>query len=251
MEINKNVNWEVRNSIGILTLCNPPENYLSEPEFIPVALLQSHIQQDEIKGMIVCGAGRHFSAGANLDSLFKMAEDRDDMADRIGKGKALLDFIEYLEIPVIAAIRGICFGAGLEIALAAHIRVCSEKALFAFPESNYGLIPGLGGTERLSEKASFPQALKMVMQGDMIDVHEAQEMKIADYIVPDNGVFEFSFGLMKNITGGRTLKVVNYVMRALMNTKHLPLTEAMKEETRMFCELASEEAERRANNQDY
>ena len=250
MERSKNVEWEVKNSIGILTLSNPPENYLMEPEFIGVEFLQSRIQDERVKGIILCGAGRHFSGGAKLDDLFQMAKDRDNMTRQLEKGKALLDYFEYLDVPVIAAIRGVCFGAGLEIALAAHLRVCSENALFAFPESNYGLIPGLGGTERLSEKASFPQTLKMILQGDMIDVKEAREMKIVDYIVPDSEVFDFSYSLLKRMTEERLLKVIHYVMRALMNTKHLTLPEAMKEETRMFCELASEEAERRNKNQD-
>jgi enoyl-CoA hydratase/carnithine racemase len=250
MEKSKNVEWEVKNSIGILTLSNPPENYLMEPEFIGVEFLQSRIRDEKVKGIIICGAGRHFSGGAMLNDLFQMAEDKDNMTRQLEKGKTLLDYFEYLDIPVIAAIRGVCFGAGLEIALAAHLRVCSENALFSFPESNYGLIPGLGGTERLSEKASFPQTLKMILKGDMIDVKEAREMKIADYIVPDGEVFDFSYSLLKRMTEDRSLKVIHYVMRALTNTKHLSLPEAMKEETRMFCELASEEAERRNKNED-
>ncbi len=250
MERSKNVEWEVKNSIGILTLSSPPENYLMEPEFIGIEFLQNQIRHEKVKGIIICGAGRHFSGGAKLDDLFQMAKDRDNMTRQLEKGKALLDYIEYLDIPVIAAIRGVCFGAGLEIALTAHLRVCSENALFAFPESNYSLIPGLGGTERLSEKASFPQTLKMILKGDMIDVKEAREMKIADYIVPDSEVLDFSFSLLIKMTEGRSLKVIHYVMLALMNTKHLSMQEAMKEETRMFCELASEEAERRNNNQD-
>lgn len=250
MERSKNVEWEVKNSIGILTLNSPPENYLLKPEFIGVEFLKSRIENETPKGIIICGAGRHFSGGAKLENLFQMAKDREMMAREMEKGKALLDYFEYLDIPVIAAIRGVCFGAGLEIALAAHLRVCSENALFAFPESNYGLIPGLGGTERLSEKTSFSQSLKMIMNGDMIDVNEARDMKIVDYIVPDEEVFDFTFSLLMKLTAGRSLKVIHCVMRALMNTKHLSLPHAMKEETRMFCELASEEAERRNKGQN-
>jgi enoyl-CoA hydratase/carnithine racemase len=250
MEKSKHVEWEVINSIGILRLSNPPENYLAEPEFIDHGFIEDRILNDKVKGIIICGAGRHFSGGANLDDLFLLANNNEKMIADMDKGKALLDYFEYLEIPVIAAIKGICFGAGLEIALATHLRVCSEKALFAFPESNYGLIPGLGGTTRLSEKATFPQSLKMILKGDMIDVNEAHDMNIADYIVPDQEVFDFSLSLLKRMTEDRSLKVIHYVMRALMNTKHLTLSEAMKEETRMFCELAAEEAERRTENQD-
>jgi enoyl-CoA hydratase/carnithine racemase len=250
MERNKHAEWEVRNSIGILSLNNPPENFLPEPEFVGPEFLHHHIRNEEIKGIIICGAGRHFSGGASLDHLFRMAADKDKMAIEMDKGKALLDYLEHLDIPVIAAIRGACFGAGLEIALATHLRVCGENSLFAFPESNYNLIPGLGGTERLSEKTSLRHSLNMILKGDMINASEAREMKIADYIVPDGEVFDFSFSLLRRMTEGRSLKVIHYVMQALMNTKHLTLPEAMKEETRMFCELASEEAERRTINRE-
>jgi enoyl-CoA hydratase len=248
METVKNVKLEIREDIGIVTMDNPPENYLVEPEFIPISLLKSWIEKENLKGMLICGAGRHFSAGANLEELFKLALDREMMATEMEKGKALLDFIENLDIPVIAAIQGVCFGAGLEIALASHIRICSENALFAFPESNNGMIPGLGGSARLEATTSFVQSAKMILSGDMISSAEALDMKIVDRVVPNGEATGYALDLLNKMTAGRSLKVIRYVMQALLNARKLPFEEAMKEETRMFCELAVGEAKSRGGH---
>jgi enoyl-CoA hydratase/carnithine racemase len=241
----KHTGWEVRGSLGILMLDNPPENYLGEPEFVTLETLEGWLRKDTVKGMIICGAGRHFSAGARLDDLFKLAGKSSVLAQEIARGKEVLQYIENLDIPVIAAIRGACFGAGLEIALAAHIRVCADNALFAFPETNHGLMPGLGGTARITRTVRFADSMKLVLEGDVINASQALEIKLCDHIVPGKEVMDYSISLMNKMTEDRDLKVINYVVRALRNSRDLPFAEAMREESRMFCELAAEEAERR------
>jgi enoyl-CoA hydratase len=242
----KNVLLEVKESIGIITLDNPPGNYLVEPEFLSARVLKSWIEDEKLKGILVCGTGRHFSAGASLDGLFVLASSGNEMSAQLDKGKETLRIIAELDIPVIAAIKGVCFGAGLEIALAAHIRICGSRSLFAFPESNQGLIPGLGGTARLSCATSFLQSARMILGGDMIDAREALEMKIVDRVVSDEQLPGDAFSHLVKMTEGRSLKVIRYVMQALHNAQNLSFAEAMKEETRMFCELAAEEAKRRS-----
>ena len=179
-----------------------------------------------------------------------MSHDEEIMESEINKGKALLRYVENLNIPVIAAIQGICFGGGLEIALSCHIRICSNNALFAFPESNQGIMPGLGGINSLREQISFPDALKFVLSGDMINAEEAKIMKLVDYIVPADDLITYSMTLLKKMTEERRLKVINYVMKALHNARSMSLEEAIKEETRMFCELAKEEMNRRTMNNE-
>ncbi len=241
----KNIKLEVNNSIGTVILDNPPENYLTGPEFISVDVLRNWKEKEELKGLIITGTGRHFSGGANLDGLFSMALDHEEMFRMMSRGKELLDYLENIDIPVFAVIKGICFGAGLEIALACHIRICSHNALFAFPESNWGLIPGLGGTVRIMERTSLLNSMKMVMEGDMIDAKEALEMKIIDHIVASDGLMEYSTSLLNKMTDGKLHKVIHCVMQAFSNARKISFSESMKEETRMFCELASIEAKSR------
>ena len=159
--------------------------------------------------------------------------------------KELLGYLQDLDIPVAAAISGVCFGGGLEIALACHMRICSENALFAFPETNLGLMPGLGGTFRLGERLSLQDSLKMILGGDMINAEEALSLKVVDTIVKNEEPLSYTFNFLRKITEGRPLKIINYVMQALKNSKRLPAEESMREETRMFCDLARIESNRR------
>ena len=163
------------------------------------------------------------------------------------KGKELLDYLQDLDIPVAAAISGVCFGGGLEIALACHMRICSENALFAFPETNLGLMPGLGGTFRLGERLSLQDSLKMILGGDMINAEEALSLKVVDTIIRNEEPLLYTFHFLRKITEGRPLKIINYVMQALKNSKRLSAEESMREETRMFCDLARIESNRRKN----
>ena len=246
-KINK-ISWEIRNDIGIITLDRPPENYLDQPELVHINQLKKWTSYDYLKGILICGAGKHFSGGGKLDNLFEMIRDGEDIAKKMDDGKAVLDHLENLDIPVMAAIQGICFGAGLEIILACHIRICSENALFAFPEINHNILPGLGGTVRFQELAGFPKALKMIMSGDMINAEDALEMRLVDFVAPKAKLFDFSFNLMQKMTKDRPLHVIHSVMRSLRNARTMPVEEAMKEETRLFCELAKKVALQRNGN---
>lgn len=133
MSDKKNITWEVDGSLGILTLNNPPENYLINPEFVSIDQLKSWLKEN-IKGLIITGAGRHFSGGADLNNLMELAKNENELFTNLSKGNDLLNYIDDLEIPVVAAISGVCFGGGLEIALSCDIRICTERSMFAFPE---------------------------------------------------------------------------------------------------------------------
>jgi enoyl-CoA hydratase/carnithine racemase len=241
------IDKRITDDIGILILESPPQNYLTDPEFIPLEELKEWIEDNNLKALVITGSGRHFSGGADLDSIYAMAENDRQMESRMEKGKELLTCLQDLDIPVAAAICGVCFGGGLEIALACHLRICSENALFAFPETNYGLMPGLGGTTRLSKQIPLKDSLQMILSGDMINAEEAQLLKLVDIVVYNEEPLTYTLNFLKKITEGRQRKVINYVMKALANSKKLSVEESMLEETRMFCDLARIESDRRKN----
>ena len=229
--------------MGICTISNPPQNLLSEPEFIDIDFLKETVSDQSLKALIINGEGRHFSAGADRHLLFGMSSSKNFKA-QIEKGKALLDYIEMLDIPVIAMIKGACFGGGLEIALACHIRICSENSIFALPETGLGLIPGLGGTQRLSRLISKPRAVKMILEASMINSLQAKEFRLVDFVVNGKETETFTFDLIRQMTENRTSKVIRYAMRSINNSGSLPVDKAMKKETKLFCILAKEEAKR-------
>jgi enoyl-CoA hydratase/carnithine racemase len=225
--------------VGWLQINNPPENYLEQPEFIEIEELKNFIETG-IKALVIEGTGRHFSAGANLQNLKEQIKDKKAFKDQLMRGNNLLNYIDELEIPVIAAISGVCFGAGLEIALACDIRICDEKALFAFPEVHHDLFPGLRGAKRLVELTGMSVALELVLLGDMINVEKALELKIVDLLVKKNEAGKSAVELTKKITDNRPLKVIHAVMRSVNNCKPLSVDEQTKNDTEMFAELAIE-----------
>ncbi|NVO01709.1 MAG: enoyl-CoA hydratase/isomerase family protein [Bacteroidetes bacterium] len=239
-----NTIWEVQGDSGILKLNNPPQNYLDEPDFLDLGNLKNVIKESGVKGIIITGYGRHFSGGANLDNLKDLAKKPELLNEKISKGIEILNFLDSLEIPLIAAVNGVCFGGGLEIALSCHIKIAESKALFAFPESNYNLLPGLGGISRMHDLADTNQTMQMVLHGDVINAEKALEIKLIDYLVSSKELFGFSINLMDKMTNGRPLKVINSIIRSINNAKKMSFEQSIKEETALFCKLAIEEADK-------
>jgi enoyl-CoA hydratase len=238
MDERLNAAMSEQDHIGRVSLDNGTQNRLSRPDFIDIAAMGQWMKEKRLKGIILTGKGKHFSAGADLAELEKLARDRELLLSKMDRGKKILDFIESLDVPVIAAISGACFGGGLEIALAAHIRVSSESALFAFPETGLGLIPGLGGTIRLPLLAGRGPAVEMLLGGEIINGAKAREMGIVDYLAPRKEVLEFSLKLMKKMVEKRPLEIINAVMRSVRNARTMDFAGAMDEESRIFCDLA-------------
>ncbi len=231
------VKLEKYNDTAILILNNPPDNKLQQPEFIDKNELEHFIASNEIKCLIIRGEGRHFSSGAEIESIKQQIKD-DSLAEKLNAGKELLTFIYNLDIPVIATIEGVCFGGGLEIALSAHIRVVSEKAMLAFPESMHNLMPGLSGSYAIKKHLTMGQSIEMMLCGDIIDADKAIKMGLADYMCEARKTFDFSMQLAEKMTKDKPLKVINNIMKALKNAYVMEKQQALRRETELFCELA-------------
>ena len=230
--------WKREGSIGILSLPGFKGHYLHEPEFIPLERLVEFFGGAGLKGGIIRGSGRHFSAGADLDRLSQIAKEETVLFTKMTAGKNLIRFIEDARLPVIAEISGACFGGGLEIALACHIRICSENALFAFPEVNLGIIPGLGGTVSLSKVIGAGKAVEMILSGDAISGDKALEMKLVDYIVPGKELHDFTRKYLEKLTNDRDVEVIRAIMESIRHGQVMETDKALQEETRLFCALA-------------
>ena len=238
MKHHKVITWERTGAIGVLSIDNPPGNLLEEPEFMDKEWLEECLEDKSLKGILIKGTGRHFSAGADMKRLKKLAQDEAVMMKKMAGGKDLIRFIEQIDIPVVASVTGVCFGAGLEIALACHIRICSDNALFAFPETNYGIMPGMGGTVMLSKLIGPGKAAEIILSGDTMNAQQALKLKLADYMVPANEISEFSLNYLEKLTSGRDTDVIRSVMRSLHNAQTLSFEKALEEETKLFCSLA-------------
>jgi len=243
--MNSRVKWDIKEGIGIISICNPPENYLYEPEFVRLETLREWTGEPTLKGILIRGEGKHFSAGGDLKRLFEMISAHEDLMEKLRTGHAVIDHLIGTNLPLVAAIQGVCFGGGLELALACHIRVASQNSIFASPETIHGLIPGMGGTVRLPATVGKSNALKMILSGEMISTDEAYRMKLIDFIVPGTEVFSFAFSLLRRMVKNLDPRIINAVMKTLQNSLILSPDKAIAEETKIFFELAQAEHSRR------
>jgi len=228
---------DCKNNIAFLTLVNPPDNKILRPDFTDKEQLDHFLQSHKCKALIISGAGRHFSSGADLNHLQKLNAEG-TLISTITKGKELLNYLYELNIPVISAIEGACFGGGLEIALFSHIRVVSAKAMLAFPETMHNLMPGLGGNVVIKRYLTMGKSIEMLLSNRLLSGEEAVREGLADYICPNRQTLQFATNLSEKMTSGRPLKVINNVMIAVKNAYVLPYEQALEEETRLFCQLA-------------
>lgn len=233
----KTIKWEKDGYLGILSIDNPPENYFINPEFVSIPQLKEWLS-DDIKAMIITGTGRHFSAGADMKALINQSVDLSVLKQNMIKGNQLLDFIAGLEIPVLASISGVCFGGGLEVALACDIRICTSRSMFAFPEINHDLIPGLGGVKRLQKICGHKTAMEIMFSGDILNAGKALELKIADQVIPSKDCLDYGKQCMHGLVKDRPKKLIQMLMRSFRNAESLEASEAMIKDVEIFCELA-------------
>jgi enoyl-CoA hydratase len=235
--------YSALDGVGRIELRSPPHNTLASPAFEDASRLAGFLARDDLKAAVVLGHGRHFSTGADLDALAaQISGDPAALRASLDAGKKALDAIRFAGIPVVAAIRGSCLGAGLEIALACHFRVASANALLGFPETERGLMPGLCGT--LLGRSPMPRGavMDLLLTGRMIRGEEAASIGLVDAVVPTKDVARGARELVERLVAGRPRSQIRKVMAAVHNAERLDRDRAIAEETRLFVELAIERA---------
>jgi len=175
---------EKRGGAAILTINRPDKlnalNYKVHAE--GVAALDELKRDDEIRVVVITGAGeKSFIAGADISEF----ADKTPVSQRnLFHEKSLFNSIDTFPKPVIAMINGFCLGGGCELALACDLRMASEKARFGQPEINLGIIPGGGGTQRLTRLIGEGKSMEMILTGDMIDAQTALQLGLVNHVFP-------------------------------------------------------------------
>jgi len=184
MHNNNNIIFEVKEGIGFITI-NRPLSLNSLNMKLLDELLNTFIiakKDKDVKVIILTGKGKAFVSGADIEemSCLNPIEGRALMI----KGHSVMNLIESIDKPVIAAINGFALGGGNELALSCDIRIASEKAKFGQPEVNLGIIPGFGGTQRLPRLVGKGMAKYLIMTGDIISADEALRIGLVERVVP-------------------------------------------------------------------
>jgi len=174
------VRTERRGSVTLLTIDHPPVNVLSAPvvEALGKALVAAEADVQARVVVLASAAEKAFGAGADIREMRELSPAQARLHG--GRGQALTRTIERLPLPVIAAVHGVCFGGGLEVALACDLIVASEDAQFGQPEINLGVMPGWGGTRRLPRRIGVRRARRWILTGRSVTAREAETAGLVD-----------------------------------------------------------------------
>lgn len=177
------VNVDRRGAVMTITIAHPPVNAISPDVLEALGAAVSEAEQDAaIRAVVVSGSEAVFAAGADLPAFFARGQPP---ITAIHAGVALLDRLEALPKPVIAAVEGLCLGGGLELALAADLRVASARARFGQPEVSLGIIPGWSGTRRLPRLIGVGAALDLILTGEAMAGDRAFALGLVQRLAPD------------------------------------------------------------------
>jgi enoyl-CoA hydratase/carnithine racemase len=226
----------ISHHVARITLHNPPANVLNLSMLKELQLVLNEVEQDEcVRVVIVTGSGRFFCAGADINELAHLTTVRSGSEFAV-RGQSLLNRIERLEKPVLVAINGTCVGGGLELALACHIRVAAAGALLGLPEIKLGLIPGFGGTQRLSRVVGVSKAAEMILTGETLSAEEALRIGLVSRVVPPHEVLTQAEAIAALITA-RGRAAVEAAMHAIRGGLDIPLSEGLAREAELFGRL--------------
>jgi enoyl-CoA hydratase len=227
---------------AVVTLNRPPANTISAQLVVELAAaVESLAADDAIRAVVLTGAGsRVFCGGADLSGAFSGGAD--DLEAFLRRGQALLRRIERLPKPVIAAIQGHATGGGCEIAMACHLRVMKETARIGQTESNLGIIPGFGGTQRLPRLVGRTKALEFLILGTQVPAAEALALGLVNRVTKEGETLSEARAMAVAIARRApiaTRLIIECVDRGLDG----PLAEGIDAEVRAFLEtLLTEDA---------
>ena len=183
------VNLTVSEGIGTIRLDRPKMNALNVQvqEEIRAAALEA-AANDEVRAVVIYGGERVFAAGADIKEMADMSYA--DMAKRSGPLQSSLSAVAAIPKPTVAAITGYALGGGCELALCADYRIAAEDAKLGQPEILLGIIPGAGGTQRLSRLIGASKAKDLIYTGRFVDAEESLRIGLVDKVVPAASVYD-------------------------------------------------------------
>ena len=202
------VRLEVEDGVGTLRLDRPKMNALNVQvkEEIRAAATEA-AEREDVRAVVLYGGERVFAAGADIKEMQDMSYT--DMVDRSAALQSSLTAVARIPKPVVAAITGYALGGGYELALCADVRVCADNAKLGQPEILLGIIPGAGGTQRLSRLVGPAKAKDIIFTGRFVGADEALRIGMVDQVVPTADVYSTARTWAEQFASGPT-----YALRA-------------------------------------
>lgn len=235
----RNLTLEARGAVTVLSVNRPDVlNALNRLTLSEIEDAARRFVDDRAQGaLIVTGAGeKSFVSGADINELAVLDPRGAEEISRFGQ--RVLDVLERSPKPVFAAVNGYAFGGGCELALACHMRLASENAVFALPEVSLGIIPGYGGTQRLPRLVGTGRALELMLSGRRVKADEAERIGLVNRVVPRAELLSETERLANSMLKNGPLAVAA-VLEAVNRGLQLPLDDGLRLESGLFGILAA------------
>src|SRR5579859_144233 len=240
----ENVLYERKGDIAYVTVNRPRVlNALNTATWKDMRTAFAQARDDDaVRGVVLTGAGKAFIAGADISELAHVSAFEAEQLSRFGQ--EVLDLIENLGKPVVAAINGFALGGGCETAMACTIRLAVESARFGQPEVKLGLLPGGGGTQRLPRLVGKGRALHLILSGDLIGAEEAHRIGLVNEIVPAADLIPRAEAILREIAANAPLGV-RYALEAVNKGLETSQAEGFALEASVFglCAATEDKAE--------
>ena len=237
----QNLLLERDGQVAVLTINRPEKlNALDAATLDELEGALGELESDAgTRAVVLTGAGdKAFVAGADINALARQTPLSGKATAR--RGQTLLRSIELFPKPVVAAVNGFALGGGCELALACHIRIAAENAQFGLPEVSLGVIPGYGGTQRLSRLVGRGRAIEMILTGQRIGAAEAHRIGLVNRVVPQAALLEEARGLVGAILKNGPV-AVRSALEAIQHGLEMTLDEGMILEANVFGVLCATE----------
>ena len=230
----QNLLVETRDGVAVVTINRPDKlNALNDRTVDELEAVFTALGADaDVRGVILTGSGeKAFVAGADIAEL--STQSPVDGKERSIRGQKVLDRIEDLGKPVIAAINGFALGGGCELAMACHVRIASENARLGTPEVKLGIMCGYAGSQRLPRLVGKGRALEMLLTGEMVDAQEALRIGLVNRVVPREKLMAEAEGLLRKMLANGPVSL-RFTIEAVNSGLELPLAEAQYLEATLF-----------------
>jgi enoyl-CoA hydratase/carnithine racemase len=237
----QNIRLSIEDRTALLTIDHPPANAFDGQTLTELqAAFEEATEDEQVKVIIITGAGQFFVAGADINEI-KALEGYDEGYQVVRAGQLLFSQIESSKKPVIAAINGrACLGGGNELAMACHIRLAEDSVQFGQPEVKLGIMPGWGGTQRLSRLVGKGRALELILGGGNIKAQEAYRIGLVNKVVPVGTVVREArrWAKLFSVWGALALGAI---LQAVNEGLEMPLEEGLELEAELWAKLAETE----------
>jgi enoyl-CoA hydratase/carnithine racemase len=242
------VKMAIEDRAAILTIDHPPANAFNTQTVLDLdAAFTEATENEQVKVIIITGAGQFFVAGADINEI-KTLKGYDDAYEVIRAGQLLFSKIEASRKPVIAAINGrACLGGGNELAMACHIRLAEDSVQFGQPEVKLGIMPGWGGTQRLPRLVGKGRALEIILGGGNIKAQEAYQIGLVNKVVPVGTVVREAKRWAKALSMWGAIAMAS-ILQSVIEGMEMTLEDGLKHEADIFAKLTLTEDMREGVN---